>query len=53
MSQTFYDVIQVKYWPKNAQISESDIDKPQNWKNSLYLGNLQFLGVILWWNFDS
>ena len=31
---------------KNAQISESDFKKPQDWRTSRYLSNLTFLGVI-------
>ena len=34
------------YWPKNAQILESDFGKPQNWEIFRYLCNLEFLEVI-------
>ena len=36
----------LKIGQKNAQIMESDFMKPQNWKISLYLSNLKFLGVV-------
>ena len=36
-----------KYWPKNAQISKSDINKPQNWETCRYFIDLKFLKVKL------
>ena len=41
-----YDIIYVKYGPKNAQILEFGSGKPQNWETSRYLSNFKFLGVI-------
>ena len=41
-----YDVIEVKYTSKNAQISENDFGKPQNWEISYYHSKLKFLGII-------
>ena len=41
------DVIQFKYLPKNAQVSESDFGEPQKLAISRYLNNLKNLGVFI------
>ena len=46
VTKTSYDIILVKYWPKNSQILESDFGKPQTWETSRYLSNLKFSEVI-------
>ena len=42
----FYDVIEGKYEPINAQNSESDFGKPPNWETSLYFDKVKFSGAI-------
>ena len=38
--------LKIKNWEKNAQIMESEFEKPQNWEISLSLTNLKVLGTI-------
>ena len=46
VTKTSHDVIWIKYWPKNAQISESDFCKLQNRETFRYLSNFRFSRVI-------
>ena len=41
-----YNVFSVDYSAKDAQISESDFGKPQNWETFRYLSDFEFSGVI-------
>ena len=44
--KTFFDIIYVKYGPKTAQISESDLGKPQNSKTFPFLSKFKFSEII-------
>ena len=40
-----YDVIQVKYGPKNAHILKSDFGEPRDWETSPCLSNFKIFLV--------
>ena len=44
--KTPFDVILVKLWQKNAQTSDSDFGKPQNYETFCNLGIFKFSGRI-------
>ena len=46
VTKTCCDVVLVKFSPKNAQISESDFGKHQNWETSRDLSNFKVSWVI-------
>ena len=54
IAKTSCDDISVNMRKKNAQISESDFGKPQNWKTSPYHSNIKFQGLFVnKFKFDS
>ena len=42
VTKTYYNVILVKFWPKNAQILKSDFETPQNRKIPVALATSDF-----------
>ena len=42
-----YDIILVKFRPKDTQILESDFGKPQNWKTFCYIAISNFQDLFL------
>ena len=46
LTKTLNDVIEVKFWPKKAQILKSSLWKSQNWKTFRYLSNFKVSEVI-------